>query len=53
MKSIHVGTLKTDPRDLTKNRGHDYGVGRKTSAHKHKNEKRAKQKLKDSLKDYL
>jgi hypothetical protein len=49
MKKIHVGTIESDPRDLTKNRGHDYGVGRTAKVHRHKNEKRAKQKLKKQL----
>lgn len=29
-KRIHVGTFRTKPGDITKNRGHDYGMGRKS-----------------------
>ena len=41
-KPVHVGTIKADPRDLTKNQGHDYGKGRKGAAHADKRVKRNK-----------
>lgn len=48
---IHVGTIENDPRDATKNLGHEYGKGRASTAHKHKNRKRERQKLKNQLRE--
>lgn len=42
MKTIKVATFKTDPRDLTKNRGHGYGAGRKNRVMADKRTKRQK-----------
>lgn len=54
-KRIHVGTFRTRPGDLTKNRGHDYGMGRKSEAHQDKRSKRRKTRaaqLRESLKGW-
>ena len=44
-----IGTITIDPKQLTQNRGHDYGAGRKAQVHKRRDEKRAKEKLKKEI----
>jgi hypothetical protein len=44
-----IGTITFNPKDITRNRGHEYGAGRSTSTHTPRAEKRAKQKLKKEL----
>ena len=39
-KRQHLGTVEADPKDLTKNRGHEYGSGRSTEVQKDKRTKR-------------
>ena len=54
-KKIHIGTVKADPRDLTKDRGHEYGAGRSGAAHNDKRGKRKRtrrDKVKESLKGW-
>lgn len=45
-------TIETNPRDLTKNQGHEYGKGRASLPHKHKAKKRDRQKLKNQLREF-
>lgn len=47
-------TIEFDPRDVTKNQGHDYGKGRGTRVHKDKRSKRGKERqaVKNELRDY-
>lgn len=49
MKKETLGTVKFDPRDITRDRGHDYGAGRPTRAHRKPQDKRAKDKLRKEL----
>jgi cytochrome oxidase Cu insertion factor (SCO1/SenC/PrrC family) len=49
MKREVLGTISIDPRDFTKERGHEYGKGRAAAVHKHRTEKRTKQKLHKEL----
>lgn len=51
-KKMYVGRFENKPEDYTKNQGHEYGKGRATRIHKHKNEKRGKSKLKNELRRY-
>lgn len=51
-RKIHVATLEFEPGDITKNRGHEYGAGRKTQVHRHKNSKRERDKLRQELRRY-
>lgn len=55
MKRIELGTVEFDPADATKNRGHDYGAGRKTEAHADKRNKRRntrRDRVRDSMKGW-
>lgn len=38
----HVGVVEADPRDLNRNRGHEYGAGRKGEVHKDPRTKRSR-----------
>lgn len=49
---MHVGTVKSNSKDITKNRGHEYGKGRATVRHDKKTKKREKQKVKKELRDF-
>jgi hypothetical protein len=49
MKKQHLGTLKTNPRDLTKAQGHAYGAGRSTQVLRHKTSRRSKDRLRKEL----
>jgi len=51
-KKIPAGKIESKPENLTKNLGHEYGKGRTTVAHKHKNVKREKQKIKNELRNF-
>lgn len=54
-KVIHIGTVKADPRDLTKDRGHEYGAGRSAAAHSDKRRKRKntrRDKVKEAMKGW-
>lgn len=44
-----VGTVKFNPDYITKDRGHEYGMGRPQQTHKRRNEKRAQKKLKELM----
>lgn len=46
-----LGVAKFDPRDATRNRGHEYGEGRPIKVHKHKTGRRQRDKLRKEL-DY-
>jgi hypothetical protein len=47
-----LGTVKFDPRNITKERGHEYGKGRPTEAHRRPSEKREKDKLRKELREW-
>lgn len=49
---VHLGTVKFDPRDITKERGHDYGKGRAPKVHTGKGERRSRQRLRKELREY-
>lgn len=48
-KRHSLGTVKFDPSYITKDRGHDYGMGRPIQVHRKHEEKRSKQKLRKEL----
>lgn len=52
MKNEVLGTVKLDPRDLSRDRGHEYGEGRPTRAHRKPKDKRAKDKLRKELREW-
>ena len=39
---LHVGVFRFQPADITKDRGHEYGVGRKAEVHTDRRTKRRK-----------
>lgn len=39
---MKLGTIKFNPKDITKNRGHEYGKGRATQTHKSQTKPRKK-----------
>ena len=47
-----LGTVRFDPEDITKSRGHDYGTGRAPKVHKHPGKRREKQRLQKELRGY-
>ena len=49
MKKQRLGTVKLDPRDITKGRGHDYGAGRGTKVLRHKTSRRSRDRLRKEL----
>lgn len=49
-KRMFVGVINIDPKDFYKGMGHEYGAGRKAQVHKHRNEKRGKEKLRKEIK---
>lgn len=51
-RRIYVGTIEFDPRDLTKNQGHEYGAGRPSQVFRHKNKRRERQRQKMELRRY-
>lgn len=53
MKRQILGTLKTDPRDLTKGLGHEYGAGRPSKVLRHKSARRPKDRLRKEMKEAL
>lgn len=52
MKKELLGTIRLDPKNLTKNKGHEYGAGRGERIHKRPTEKRAKSKLRQELREW-
>lgn len=52
MKTQRLGTLKFDPRDSTKDRGHQYGAGRTTKVMRHKSNRRSKDRLRKELREH-
>lgn len=49
MKRVTVGTVRFDPRDATRDRGHDYGKGRAGRVMRHKNVRREKDRLRREI----
>lgn len=53
MRKRETLIIHSDPSDITKNRGHDYGKGRQTAVHHRKSNRRPKDKLRTQILDEL
>ena len=52
MKKVSLGTIRFDPRDATKARGHEYGTGRGERVMRHKSVRREKDRLRKDMRDW-
>lgn len=54
-KKIHIGTVKADPRDLSRDRGHEYGAGRSAQVQRDRRNRKKntrRDRVKESLKGW-
>lgn len=47
-----LGLVEFDPKDLMRNRGHDYGAGRQARVHSRPKNRREKQRLRNEVDPY-
>ena len=52
MKKELLGTIRLDPKNLTKNQGHEYGAGRGEKVLRHKSVRREKNRLRQELREW-
>jgi hypothetical protein len=52
LKKEVLGVVSVNPKEFTKNRGHEYGEGRPAKVHTKPKYRREKQKLRNVLRDF-